>query len=89
LKVADDTGPGAEVTETTVERLSSCRFRALVKRWDKCINVGGGYVEKYFFFQLRISYVICFISICDLFTALARRSLRHLYKVKDRIFIIE
>jgi hypothetical protein len=19
---------------------------ALVKRWDKCINVGGGYVEK-------------------------------------------
>jgi hypothetical protein len=22
------------------------RFDALVKRWDKCINVGGGYVEK-------------------------------------------
>jgi hypothetical protein len=21
-------------------------FNALVKRWDKCINVGGGYVEK-------------------------------------------
>jgi hypothetical protein len=21
-------------------------FKALVKRWDKCINVGGGYVEK-------------------------------------------
>jgi histone-lysine N-methyltransferase SETMAR len=21
-------------------------FTALVKRWDKCINVGGGYVEK-------------------------------------------
>jgi hypothetical protein len=21
-------------------------FDALVKRWDKCINVGGGYVEK-------------------------------------------
>jgi hypothetical protein len=21
-------------------------FEALVKRWDKCINVGGGYVEK-------------------------------------------
>jgi hypothetical protein len=19
---------------------------ALIKRWDKCINVGGGYVEK-------------------------------------------
>jgi hypothetical protein len=22
------------------------KFDALVKRWDKCINVGGGYVEK-------------------------------------------
>jgi hypothetical protein len=21
-------------------------FNALVKRWDKCINVGGGYAEK-------------------------------------------
>jgi hypothetical protein len=21
-------------------------FNALVKRWDKCINVGGGYVKK-------------------------------------------
>jgi hypothetical protein len=21
-------------------------FDALVKRWEKCINVGGGYVEK-------------------------------------------
>jgi hypothetical protein len=21
-------------------------FDALVKRWDKCIDVGGGYVEK-------------------------------------------
>jgi hypothetical protein len=21
-------------------------FDALVERWDKCINVGGGYVEK-------------------------------------------
>jgi hypothetical protein len=21
-------------------------FGALVKRWDKCISVGGGYVEK-------------------------------------------
>jgi hypothetical protein len=21
-------------------------FDALVKRWDKCINVGGGYIEK-------------------------------------------
>jgi hypothetical protein len=21
-------------------------FDTLVKRWDKCINVGGGYIEK-------------------------------------------
>jgi hypothetical protein len=21
-------------------------FDALIKRWDKCINVGGGYIEK-------------------------------------------
>jgi hypothetical protein len=21
-------------------------FNALVKRWDKCVSVGGGYVEK-------------------------------------------
>jgi hypothetical protein len=43
-------------------------FYALVKRWDKCINVGGGYVEKFVFFQALISYVLRFISICDLFT---------------------
>jgi hypothetical protein len=24
-------------------------FDELVKRWDKCINVGGGYIQKYFF----------------------------------------
>jgi hypothetical protein len=25
-------------------------FNALVKRWDRCINLGGGYVDKYIFF---------------------------------------
>jgi hypothetical protein len=25
-------------------------FDSLVKRWDKCINVGGGYVEKFILF---------------------------------------
>jgi hypothetical protein len=35
------------VAETTVERLvHAVGFDALVKRWDKCINVSGGYVEK-------------------------------------------
>jgi hypothetical protein len=37
---------GVEVTETTVKRLICCGFDALVKRWDKCIIVGWGYVEK-------------------------------------------
>jgi hypothetical protein len=40
-KVAADARPGAEVAQTT----AGC-FDALVKRWDKCINVGRGYVEK-------------------------------------------
>jgi 23S rRNA maturation mini-RNase III len=39
-------------------------FDAHVKRWDKCMNVGG-YVEKIFFSYSKIT---CFISICDLFT---------------------
>jgi hypothetical protein len=43
-------------------------FDGLVKQWDKCINVGGGYVEKYIFFHIRISHILHFISICDLFT---------------------
>jgi hypothetical protein len=43
-------------------------FDALVKGWDKCINGGGGYVEREMFFQVRISHVLHFISICDLFT---------------------
>jgi hypothetical protein len=47
-------------------------FDALVKQWDKCINVGGGYVEKTFFSlpppPVGISHVLRFISICHLFT---------------------
>jgi hypothetical protein len=34
------------VAETAVKRLCSVGFYALVKQWDKCMNVGGGYVEK-------------------------------------------
>jgi hypothetical protein len=36
------------------KNLYAAGFNALIKRWDKCINVGGGYVEKCFF-QVRIS----------------------------------
>jgi hypothetical protein len=46
-EVADDARPGAEVAETTVRRLLYVAgFDAPVKRWDKCISVGGGYAEK-------------------------------------------
>jgi hypothetical protein len=37
-------------------------FDALVKRWDKCINVGGFYAEKCFFPQVRISHVLRFVG---------------------------
>jgi hypothetical protein len=50
------------------EDLYAAGFYALVKRWNKFINVGKGYVEKQLFFQVTISYVLRFISICDLFT---------------------
>jgi hypothetical protein len=35
-----------EVAETTVKNFYAAGFDALVKRWDKCINVAGGYIEK-------------------------------------------
>jgi hypothetical protein len=35
-----------EVAETTIKDFYAEGFDALAKRWDKCINVGGGYVEK-------------------------------------------
>jgi hypothetical protein len=46
--------PDAEEVETEVRKwlrqqskdICAVGFDALVKRWDKCINVGGGYVEK-------------------------------------------
>jgi hypothetical protein len=44
---------GAEMAETSAEG-----FDALVKRWDKRINIGGGYVEKDVVFPG--SYVTCF-----------------------------
>jgi hypothetical protein len=43
-------------------------FDAPVKRRDKCIDVGGGYVENKYLFQVRISHVLRFTSIRDLLT---------------------
>jgi hypothetical protein len=37
---------GAEVADTTVKNFYAAGFGALVKRWEKRISVGGGYVEK-------------------------------------------
>jgi hypothetical protein len=34
------------VAETTFKIFYAVGFDALLKRWDKCINVGEGYVEK-------------------------------------------
>jgi hypothetical protein len=45
-KVVDDVRLAAELAEITVKILVCCGFDALVKRWNKCVSVGGGYVEK-------------------------------------------
>jgi hypothetical protein len=42
-KLSGDAPLGADVAETD---LYAAFFDALVKRWDKRINVGGGHVEK-------------------------------------------
>jgi hypothetical protein len=47
------------VAETTV---CAAGLDALVKRWDKYP------IRLKMFFQIRISHVLRFISICDLFT---------------------
>jgi hypothetical protein len=39
------------MAETTVKYFYAAGFDTLVKRWDKFINVGGGYVDKYMFFS--------------------------------------
>jgi hypothetical protein len=46
---ADDKVVETEVQKWLRQQLKNfyaASFDALVKRWDKCINVGGGYVEK-------------------------------------------
>jgi hypothetical protein len=43
-------------------------FDALVKRWDKCSNVVEDMSRNKYFSQVRISHVLRFVSICDLFT---------------------
>jgi hypothetical protein len=45
-KVADDETKARKWLRQQSKYFHSCGFNALVKRWDKCMNVGGGYVEK-------------------------------------------
>jgi hypothetical protein len=45
----DDEEVGTEVQKWLRQQskdLYAAGFDAMVKQWDKCINVGGGYVEK-------------------------------------------
>jgi hypothetical protein len=41
------------------ENFYGASFEALLKRWDKCINVGGGYVEKYTFLPTSEYHMFC------------------------------
>jgi hypothetical protein len=34
------------VTETTIKDFNGAGIDALAELWDKCVSVGGGYVEK-------------------------------------------
>jgi hypothetical protein len=48
-RFADDEEVETEVRKWLRQRSKdfyAAGFNALVKRWDKCIDVGGGYVEK-------------------------------------------
>jgi hypothetical protein len=68
-KVIDDETEVRKWLRQRSKDFYSARFEALVKRWDKCISAGGGYVEKHFFSpQIRMPHVLRFRSICDLFT---------------------
>jgi hypothetical protein len=69
---------GAEVAETAVKTLLSCVFRPICKAMVQVYQCRWRiYREIIFFFQFRISHVLHFISMCDLFTDSAR-SLRRI-----------
>jgi hypothetical protein len=62
-KVADEVRPGAEMIETTIKNFCAASFEALVKRWDKCINVDGGSVEKQMFLGSNITCFTFYIHL--------------------------
>jgi hypothetical protein len=52
-KVVDDETETRKWLRQQTKDFYAAGFGALMKRWEKCINVGGGYVEKHmFFFQV-------------------------------------
>jgi hypothetical protein len=61
---ADDEDVEMEVQKWLREQSNdfyAAGFDVLLKRWDKCINFGGGYVEKYMFvsrFEYHMFYVL-------------------------------
>jgi hypothetical protein len=60
-KVADDETVERKWLRQQSNGFCAAGFDALAKQWDKCVNVGGGYIEKYmFFFQVRISHFFTF-----------------------------
>jgi hypothetical protein len=68
-KAADDARPVRKWLRQESKDFYAVGFDALVKRQDKRIGVGGDvYREINAFFQVRISHVLRFVSICDLFT---------------------
>jgi hypothetical protein len=68
-KFAVDARPDAEVAETTAKRLLWCGFRSTGKAMGQVYQcLVEGMSRNKCFFQVRISPVLRFISICDLFT---------------------
>jgi hypothetical protein len=46
LKVADDGCQVRKWLRQQPKHFDAAGFHALIKRWDRCSNVGGGYVKK-------------------------------------------
>jgi hypothetical protein len=66
-KVADDARPGAEMAETTVKRLLCYGFRCTGKAMRQVYQCWWRICRVIHVF-FRISHVLRFISICDVFT---------------------
>jgi hypothetical protein len=50
------------VVETTVKDFYAWSFDELVKKWDRGINVGGGFLQKLIFFPGSNIFLLLFVS---------------------------